>query len=219
MTDVVAHLRAHPVLAIMRGVPADHVTALGRALLAGGVRSLEVAFTDEDARDKIAALVAEFADDAGSADVVVGAGTVTTPERAEAARAAGAAFLVTPHVAPGVNAFAREHALPVLCGAATPSEIAQAREQGAAFIKLFPAGPLGPAYLRALLGPYPDLEVFAVGGIGAANAAAFLEAGALGLGVGGALTSRDWTDPDFAAVTALARELVGVLTTAREART
>lgn len=214
MSGVIAHLRAHPVLAIMRGVPAEHVIALGRALLAGGVRSLEVAFTDADADAKIAALV-----DALDDDVIVGAGTVTTPDRAAAARAAGAAFLVTPHVASSVNAFAREHALPVLCGAATPSEIAQAREQGAAFIKLFPAGPLGPAYLRALLGPYPDLEVFAVGGIGAANAAAFLEAGAIGLGVGGALTSRDWTDPDFEAVTALARELVGVLTTAREART
>lgn len=213
MTDVVAHLRAHPVLAIMRGVPAEHVTALGRALLAGGVRSLEVAFTDEDASDKIAALI-----DALGEHVVVGAGTVTTPARAEAARVAGATFLVTPHVAPAVNAFAREHALPVLCGATTASEIVQAREQGAALIKLFPAGPLGPSYLRALLGPYPDLEVFAVGGIGAANAAAFLEAGAIGVGVGGALTSRDWVAPDFAAVTALARALVGVVTTVREAR-
>ena len=214
MSDVIARLRAHPVLAIMRGVPAEHVVALGRGLLAGGVRSLEVAFTDADADAKIAALVEAFDD-----GVIVGAGTVTTPERAEAARAAGATFLVTPHVAPAVNAFAREHALPVLCGATTASEIAQAREQGAAFIKLFPAGPLGPGYLRALLGPYPDLEVFAVGGIGAANAAAFLEAGAIGLGVGGALTSRDWTDPDFAAVTELARDLVGLVTTAREART
>ena len=218
MTDVVAHLRAHPVLAIMRGVPAEHVVVLGHALRAGGVRSLEVAFTDADASDKIAALVADFGDGDGNADVVVGAGTVTTPERADAARAAGARFLVTPHVAPAVNAFAREHALPVLCGATTASEIAQAREQGAAFIKLFPAGPLGPDYLRALLGPYPDLEVFAVGGIGAANAAAFLEAGAIGLGVGGALTSRDWTDPDLAAVTALAGELVGIVTPARETR-
>ncbi len=213
MTDVVPHLRAHPVLAIMRGVPAEHVTALGRALLAGGVRSLEVAFTDEDASDKIAALI-----DALGEHVVVGAGTVTTPARTEVARAAGATFLVTPHVAPAVNAFAREHALPVLCWATTASEIVQACEQGAAFIKLFPAGPLGPSYLRALLGPYPDLEVFAVGGIGAANAAAFLEAGAIGVGVGGALTSLDWAAPDLDVVTTLARELVGVVTMVREAR-
>ncbi len=218
MTDVVAHLRTHPVLAIMRGVPAEHVTALGRALLTGGVRSLEVAFTDGDASDKIATLVAEFADGTGDADVAVGAGTVTTRERAEAAHAAGATFLVTPHVAASVNAFAREHALPVLCGATTAGEIAQALEQGAAFIKLFPAGPLGPGYLRALLGPYPDLEAFAVGGIGATNARAFLEAGAIGLGVGGALTSLDWAAPDLDAVTALARELVELVAITRKAR-
>ena len=214
MSDVIDRLRAHPVLAIMRGVPAEHVIALGRALLAGGVRSLEVAFTDADADAKIAALIGALGE-----HVVVGAGTVTTPDRAEAARAAGATFLVTPHVEPTVNAFAREHALPVLCGATTASEIAQAREQGAAFIKLFPAGPLGPGYLRALLGPYPDLEVFAVGGIGAANARAFVEAGAIGLGVGGALTTLDWAAPDLDAVTALARELVDLLATTRETRT
>ncbi len=223
MNRIIEHLRAYPVLAILRGVPAEHVVALGRALLLGGVRSLEVAFTDADASDKITALVAALGDASGDASggaprVVVGAGTVTTPERAAAAQAAGATFVVTPHVAPRVNAFAREHALPVLCGATTPSEIAQAREQGAAFVKLFPAGPLGPAYLRALLGPYPDLEVFAVGGIGASNAAAFLEAGAIGLGVGGALTSRDWTAPDFDTVAALARQLVDVAATAREAQ-
>jgi 2-dehydro-3-deoxyphosphogluconate aldolase / (4S)-4-hydroxy-2-oxoglutarate aldolase len=225
MNRVVAHLRAHPVLAILRGVPAEHVVSLGHALLAGGVRSIEVALTDADASDKIAALVAALGD-AGAprsagldADrVVIGAGTVTTRDRAAAAHAVGADFLVTPHVAAAVNAYAREHALPVVCGATTPSEIAVAREQGAALIKLFPAGPLGTSYLRALLGPYPDLEVFAVGGVGAENARAFLEAGAVGLGVGGALTSLDWTSPDFDAVSTLARELVELVSNERESR-
>ena len=208
MIDVVPHLRTHPVLAIMRGVPVERIVGLAWALHAGGIRSVEVAFTDGDAGAKIEALVRAYDDaDAGS-PVVVGAGTITTSERAEAARASGARFLVTPHVAPRVLAYGREYGLPVVCGASTPSEIAEARELGAAFIKLFPADPLGPAYLRALLGPYPDLEVFVVGGIGIENADAFLEAGAIGLGVGGALTSCDWTDPDFGAVTSLARALV-----------
>jgi 2-dehydro-3-deoxyphosphogluconate aldolase / (4S)-4-hydroxy-2-oxoglutarate aldolase len=213
MIPVVHHLRTHSVLAILRGVPAAHVVTLGRALVDGGIRSIEVTFTDADAPEKIAALIGAL-----SSEVAIGAGTVTTRERAEAAVSAGATFLVTPHVAPAVNAFARERGVPVICGAMTPTEIAHALDEGSAFIKLFPAGPIGPGYLQALLGPYPDLEVFAVGGVGRGNARAFLEAGAIGLGVGGALTSLEWTAPDFGSVTALARELTGLVATARARR-
>ena len=210
---VVELLRRYPLLAILRGVPAGRVVALGHALVAGGVRCLEVAFTDGDAAEKIAALAAEL-----PAETVVGAGTVTTSERAAAAAAAGARFLVTPHVVPAVSAFARERELTVLSGAMTPGEIALALENGSAFVKLFPAGPLGPDYLRALLGPYPELEVFAVGGVGRGNARAFLEAGAVGLGIGGALTTLDWGNPDFASVTELARELVALVADVRGGR-
>jgi 2-dehydro-3-deoxyphosphogluconate aldolase / (4S)-4-hydroxy-2-oxoglutarate aldolase len=215
MRAVIDHLRAHPIMAILRGVPAPQVLPLATALLAGGVRSLEVAFTDADAAPKIAALADAFGRD-GSA--CVGAGTVTSAERAEAALEAGAAFLVTPHVAGAVITVARERGVPVVCGAATPTEVAQALEQGASFIKLFPAGPLGPGYLRALFGPYPDLEVFAVGGVGRDNARAFLDAGAIGLGVGGALTSLDWNAPDLESITLLARELSAIAANARGGR-
>lgn len=210
MSTPVDRLRAFPFIAILRGVPAAHVVPLGEALWAGGVRSLEVTFTDADAAAKIEALR-----DSLPVEVLVGAGTVTTRKRAAAARAAGAGFLVTPHVAPEVNAFAVDHGLPVVCGATTPTEIAQALDQGCAFIKLFPAGPLGPDYLRALLGPYPDLEVFAVGGVGLDNAAAYLAAGALGLGIGGALTTLDWRDPDLDAATRLARTFGDLIDAAR----
>ena len=210
MIDVADHLREHSVLAILRGVPASELAKLGLAIVDGGVRSLEVTFTDADAGDKIRLLRDELPD-----GVQVGAGTVTTRARAEQARAAGASFLVTPHVAAEVNAFARDHALPVLCGATTPSEIAQALEQGCTFVKLFPAGPLGASYLRALMGPYPGLEVFAVGGVASANARAFLEAGAIGLGIGGGLTSPGGSAAGLAAVSRQARELVGIVTTFR----
>lgn len=208
-----ACLRAHPVVAILRGVPTEHLLPLGRALVSGGVRNLEVTFTDADAGDKIMALRQALCTDA-----IVGAGTVTTRARAEAALAAGSRFLVTPHVAYEVNDFARERCVPVISGATTPTEIASALEQGCAFIKLFPAGPLGPDYLEALLGPYPGLEVFAVGGVGPKNARAFLQAGALGLGVGGALTTIDWSRPDWSGVTALARSLSAAVAEFRASR-
>lgn len=147
----------------------------------------------------------------------MGAGTVTTRSRAERAHAAGATFLVTPHVASEVNAFAREHGLVVMGGATTPTEIVRSLAEGCTFVKRFPAGALGPAYLRALVGPYPDVEIFAVGGIGLDNARAFLDAGAIGLGVGGALTGLDWRQPDYASVTRLAASLVDAIAASRAA--
>jgi len=87
----------------------------------------------------------------------------------------------------------------------------RALEQGCQFIKLFPAAPLGPAYLKALFGPYPELEVFVVGGIGRGNLEAFMRVGALGAGVGGSLTDLDWEKPDYAVVTSLVKDLLAMI--------
>jgi len=224
MSRVVAHLRANPIVAILRGVPAEHIVPLGQALHAGGITSMEVAFTDADAAEKIAALVAAIGDDVGRStdeeshgNVLIGAGTVTTLERAANAIAAGASFIVTPHVAASVIAYGHEHGIPVICGATTATEVALAQELGAALIKLFPAGQLGPGYLRALLGPFPDAAMLAVGGISLANAREFLEAGALGLGIGASLTAVDRSSPDFEAVSAKGRELVDLVESVRRA--
>ena len=121
--------------------------------------------------------------------VLVGAGTVTSAPLARRALDHGAEFFVTPHVAEPVLDHARSHDIAIVCGATTPTEISQAREGGADFTKLFPAAVLGTAYLRALLGPYPDLKAIVVGGIRSSNVAAFLEAGAVGAGIGGALAT------------------------------
>lgn len=200
------NLRANPLIAILRNVPARCIVPLGTALVEGGVTNIEVAFTDRDAAHKLVALRQAVAD-----RVCLGAGTITNKERFEAALAAGAEFIVTPHVISAVNALAAQSAVPVVCGAMTPTEIALARDQGCQFIKLFPAAPLGPAYLKALLGPYPDLEVFVVGGITKDNLKAFMTAGALGAGIGGSLTDLDWETPNYAAVTSLAKDLLAIL--------
>lgn len=207
-TPIVANLRAKPLIAILRGVPERCIAPLGAALADGGVANIEVTFTDHDAARKLALLRRALPD-----SVCVGAGTVTDQGRLEAALEAGAEFVVTPHVVPAVNALALESGVPVVCGAMTPTEMAQALEQGCRFIKLFPAAPLGPAYLKALFGPYPELEVFVVGGIGRGNLEAFMRAGALGAGVGGSLTDLEWTRPDYHAVAALARDLLSLIQT------
>lgn len=203
---IVTSLRARPLIAILRGVPERCIAPLGVALAEGGVTNIEVTFTDHDAARKLVLLRRALPD-----SVCVGAGTVTKQGRLEAALEAGAEFVVTPHVVPAVNALALQSGVPVVCGAMTPTEIAQGLEQGCRFIKLFPAAPLGPAYLKALFGPYPELEVFVVGGIGRGNLEAFMRAGALGAGIGGSLTDLDWENPDYAVVTSLATDLLAMI--------
>src|SRR5690606_8029418 len=131
------------------------------ALVESGVGLIEVALSNPADVGQVGILRRRAPE-----EVLVGAGTVTTVSLARAALEQGASFLVTPHVAPDVIAFAAENDLGVLCGVMTPSEIAQARTAGARFLKLFPAASLGPGYVRQLLGPYPDIEIFAVGGVG-----------------------------------------------------
>jgi len=171
------------VIAIFRAVPAEEIVEVARTLHDAGITLMEVAMSDPQALEEMRSLHREF-----GSNLMLGAGTVTSRSFAEAAVEAGARFLVTPHVVPSVNAFGGERGLPVLGGALTPTEIMAAGEQGNEYVKIFPAGPLGPAYIHALLGPYPDLKVVAVGGIGSDNAAAFVRAGAVGVAVGSALT-------------------------------
>lgn len=198
-------VRRYRLVAILRGVEAATLPARVAALHVAGVRLIEVALSEPTALHTLETLVRLAPD-----DLIVGAGTVTTRATAEAAHAAGARYLVTPHVAPEVFAYAARHDLGLLAGALTPTEIATAREAGATLVKLFPASTLGPGYVKALLGPYPDLEVLVVGGVGSANLAPYLEAGALGAGVGGALAAGDVGD-GFAAAAAEARALISLL--------
>jgi 2-dehydro-3-deoxyphosphogluconate aldolase/(4S)-4-hydroxy-2-oxoglutarate aldolase len=108
---------------------------------------------------------------------LVGAGTVTGPETARDALDAGADFLVSPVLDDGVMAVAGEGGAACIPGVFTASEAFRAVQLGAAAIKLFPARSVGPAYVRDLLGPLPDLRIIPAGGVNAENAASYIEAG------------------------------------------
>lgn len=120
---------------------------------------------------------------------LIGAGTILNESMAQNAIAAGAQFLVSPNVNAAVIEAAHKADIPILTGALTPTEIATALEYNADIIKLFPAGALGIPYLKLLKGPFEKVKFFAVGGINIANAAEWLNAGACGIGIGGALTT------------------------------
>ncbi|MFG2172003.1 bifunctional 4-hydroxy-2-oxoglutarate aldolase/2-dehydro-3-deoxy-phosphogluconate aldolase [Streptomyces niveus] len=180
--DLPAALRASRLVAIVRGDDPDAALRTVLALVDEGIALVEVSLSGRDALDVIAQARAALGPGAP-----LGAGTVLTAADAHAVHRAGADFVVTPAVCEGVTA-ARELGLPVLAGVMTPTEIVAALRAGACAVKIFPAAQAGgPAYLRALQGPFPDIPFVPVGGVDAAAARAYLDAGALAVGIGSPL--------------------------------
>ncbi|MFE0592562.1 bifunctional 4-hydroxy-2-oxoglutarate aldolase/2-dehydro-3-deoxy-phosphogluconate aldolase [Micromonospora echinospora] len=194
-----AELAAARLLAVIRGTDTAGAIAAGTALLEEGVRLVEVALTTPDAVRAVAALRA-----VAPAGSLVGAGTVLTTADVADVAAAGAQFVVTPAVVESIAEAARR-GLPVAAGALTPTEAYTAMRMGASAVKLFPASVGGPAYLRAVRDPFPDIPFVAVGGVGLADVPGYLAAGAIAVGVGGPLVGDAASGGDLAALRARAR--------------
>lgn len=191
------------VIAILRGLPAAACCAVSGELRGAGIGVIEVTMQRSDA----AAAIARLRDEA-SEGRLVGAGTVLDERQAADAVAAGAQFLVMPHVDERLVAWAAERGVPALPGAATPTEILRAWRAGASAVKLFPARSFEASSLGDLLGPLEGIPLVPTGGIDAARARAFMEAGAVAVGVGGWLTSAG------AALAARACELLAAVSVA-----
>ena len=183
-----SRLRDATVIAVLRmHSAADAVETVGTAVR-GGFEAVEITLNTPGATDALAEV-------AGRTDAIVGAGTITAPEDVKEAYDAGAEFIVTPVVLPDVVEAAHELSLPVALGAATPTEIFNARRAGADWVKVFPAERLGgPAYISNVLGPLNDTPLLVTGGITAENYLGYLEAGVDLVGFGA-----DVFDPDLAA--------------------
>jgi 2-dehydro-3-deoxyphosphogluconate aldolase/(4S)-4-hydroxy-2-oxoglutarate aldolase len=174
--EVAEAIRRYRAVAILRRLPPASVDATVEAVLAGGFAAIEFTVDSEGAQDVIARWRA-----AGRS--LVGAGTVRVVDDVELAAEAGAQFLVSPTYNEAVVERALELGLPSIPGALSPSEIDRAWHQGATFVKLFPGGVVGPAYLRAVLNPLQDVEIVVTGGVDATSARSFLDAGAVGVAV------------------------------------
>lgn len=146
-------------------------------------------------------------------EVLIGAGTVLDPETARSAILAGSEFIVTPTLNLDTIKLCRRYGKPIMPGALTPTEILTAWEAGGDIIKVFPAGQLGGAsYLKAVLAPLPQVRVAPTGGVNAGNAADYLAAGAVGVGVGGNLVSKQAVqDKNWSAITEEAKQLVAAV--------
>ncbi len=171
--DVLSRILAHRIVSVMRSEHPEPLIDAAAALAAGGVRILEVTFTVPQA-----AWVLDQLRQQATAEVLIGAGTVLDAETARIALLNGAEFLVTPIVSADVIAMGRRYGAPVFCGALTPTEIQQAWQLGADIVKVFPADVGGPAYLKAIHGPLPQVRLMPTGGVNLETAEAFLKAGA-----------------------------------------
>ena len=172
-----------PIVAILRGITPATVLTVADALVSSGIRIVEVPLNSPEPLESISRLSREFSD-----RMVCGAGTVLDPNSVDLVHGAGGTLVVTPNTNPGVISRCVAKGMTVIPGFVTPTEAFAALQAGARYLKLFPAGPLGPAYLKALNSVLPKATaVFPVGGVGAADLSAWLAAGASGFGIGAEL--------------------------------
>lgn len=188
---VAVAIREARLIAVLRRIePRARLLALIDDLAAAGIRIFEITFDGIDAAGDLTAVRARLASRPGggnSVDARVGAGTIRSLEQLRAALDAGAEFGVSPVLDQEILEAALAAGLPFTPGAYTPTEADRAWRAGATFVKLFPGSSLGPSHVRELRGPLPEIEIIVTGGVERANAAAFLAAGAVAVGVGSAL--------------------------------
>ena len=194
-------LHSARVVGVLRAGSSEDALHAARAAARGGLRVLEVTFTIPGAPALIERLHAE------QLGMQLGAGTVMTAVQARDALSAGATFLVGPTLCGEVWSVARTHDVPYVPGVLTPTEIQRALDVGVPVVKLFPAASSGgPAYLKDLLGPFPQLEVLATGGVGPGDTRAYLGAGAVAVGLGSLFPARALLERDMHAVETLTRD-------------
>jgi len=210
--EVLAALRDGGIVPVIRADSADTALRIVDALVAGGIRTLEITMTVPDAIGAIKAVADRF-----GSSVLLGAGTVTSRALAEGSLDAGAEFLVTPCVVLDVIAVAKERDVAVLPGAMTPTEVFTAWSSGGDIVKIFPASNVGGAsYLKALKGPFPQIPLCPTGGVNLQTIGEFVKAGASAVGVGGELVSKAAIDAgDYGKITDLAKQYVSALSAAR----
>lgn len=172
------------IIAIARGLDPDRLARIADGLLAGGVHAFEITLDSPGALPAIESLARRF----DGTPLLVGAGTVLDPAAADSAAQAGAGFLVSPHGDAGIVGWAVAAGIPVFPGAMTPTEIVAMWAAGATAVKIFPASPVGPTFIREVRGPLPHVPLMPTGGITAETAGAWIVAGATAVGMGSWLT-------------------------------
>lgn len=169
-------------LAVIRGPSAELTIKMVEALFRGGVKGIEITYSTPNAEQVVRELAATYKD-----EIMLGMGTLTDPAQVESAKAAGAHFLVSPICEPELVRAMIASGLPTMAGALTPTEVFQAYRLGTDVVKIFPGSLGGPAYVKALKGPFPYIPMMPTGGVNAANLGDWFAAGVVAVGAGSEL--------------------------------
>jgi 2-dehydro-3-deoxyphosphogluconate aldolase / (4S)-4-hydroxy-2-oxoglutarate aldolase len=212
---VMSALRQSGAVAIIRTDNPSDLVAVSAALSKGGIKFVEITMTVPGALEIIRDAVAQLK----GVDAYIGAGTVLDAATARAAILAGATFIVSPAFDPETVKLCNMYGVVVMPGAFTPTEVLQAWKSGADIVKLFPGDIGGPAYLKNLKGPYPQIELLPTGGINFDTAPTYIKAGAIAVGAGNALVSNALiAAKDFAKITENAERFARIVREAKEGK-
>lgn len=188
MGNTLQQMMEHKLVAVIRGARGEDVVSIARALHAGGVHIMEITADTPQVEILIRQVSEEFGD-----EMIVGAGTVLDPETARASIMAGARFIFSPTVNAETIRMTKRYGVVSIPGAMTPTEILTAYEQGADLIKVFPAGVMGPGYIKDVHGPLPHIPLMPTGGVDLTNVRSYFEKGAVAAGLGSALVNTKQT--------------------------
>jgi 2-dehydro-3-deoxyphosphogluconate aldolase/(4S)-4-hydroxy-2-oxoglutarate aldolase len=200
------------IVPIVRVSSSEEALAAVDAVYAGGIRAVEITMTVPGALQALEKVADKLGD-----KITLGAGTVLDPETCRACFLAGAQFIVTPALRIATIEMARRYSKPIMPGALTPTEILTAWEHGADYVKVFPCGNLGgPKYIKALKGPFPQIEMIPTGGVNLETAGEFLKAGAAAVAVGGELVdAKSVKEKNFDVISQRAKQYLDAIAKAR----
>ena len=207
---ILSKVRSEKVIALIRADSPDGLLDCAKALAAGGLTSIELTMTTPGAIGMLERAVAEMP------DFLYGLGTVLDAETARAGILAGAKFVVTPAFRPDVITMCRRYSVPVFSGALTPTEILNTWDAGADAVKVFPADSFGPAYIKAVKAPLPQVEMVPTGGVNEKNVGEFLKAGAFAVAAGSSLVDgKAFKEKNWAAITEKAKAFAAAVAAAK----
>ena len=209
---ILSTIREIGLVPVVRTASAESAFKAIEAIFEGGVLTAEITMTVPGALRALEKLADHFGD-----RMLLGAGTVLDPETCRACMLAGAQFFVTPALNFKTIEMAHRYSKPIMPGALTPTEVLAAWDAGADIVKIFPCDNVGgPKYIKALKGPFPQIEMIPTGGVSLTTASDFLKAGASAVAVGGELVdAKTIKDGNYAIFTERAKRFLEVVKTAR----
>ncbi len=211
--ETLDRVRKLGLLAVLRGPSPELTLQMVEALVAGGVLGIEITYSTPEATRVVKELHDKYGD-----EILLGMGTLTHPGQVDQAKQAGANYIVSPHYEAELAQAMAASGLGVMIGALSPSEVVQAYRIGSDIVKIFPGSLGGPAYMKALRGPFPEIPMMPTGGISPENIVDWFAAGAAAVGAGSQLCPTDWAkEGRFADITQRAREFVQAVEQARQA--